>query len=105
VQRHWSAARKLLPADHSSTPDPHRSEGRACGHREGAEKVTQRSIVFAALPVQRILFIALAIGFVGCGPSVMTPRTVAGPVASQTGPAVTPTQSATSVPGGLPERL
>jgi hypothetical protein len=65
----------------------------------------RRSIVLAPRTVQRMLFIALAIGSVGgCGPSVMTPTTVPGPLARQTGPAVTSVTSVTSV-SGLPERL
>jgi len=63
----------------------------------------RRSTVLDPRARQRILFVALAIGSVGgCGPTVMTPRSIPGPVASQTTTVVTP---APSVQGGLPERL
>jgi len=65
--------------------------------------VMRRSTVLDPRATQRILFVALAIGSVGgCGPTVMTPRSIPGPVASQTTTVVTP---APSVQGGLPERL
>ena len=63
----------------------------------------RRSTVLDPRATRRILFVALAIGSVGgCGPTVMTPRSIPGPVASQTTTVVTP---APSVQGGLPERL
>jgi len=65
--------------------------------------VMRRSTVLDPRATQRILFVALVIGSVGgCGPTVMTPRSIPGPVASQTTTVVTP---APSVQGGLPERL
>lgn len=59
-------------------------------------------MILAPRDVQRMLLVALAIGSVGaCGPSVMTPKTIPGPVATQT---TTVAPSAPSV-AGLPERL
>ena len=40
----------------------------------------RRSTIFAPRPMQRILYFSLAIAFVaGCGPAVMTPKSVPGP--------------------------
>jgi len=60
--------------------------------------VIRRSTIFATRPAQQILSFSLAVAFVAaCGPAVMTPRSIPGPVAT--------TQPAAPGVPSLPDRL